>query len=39
MNVGGIPLSGSPHGFYVVLSFLLAWTGLLAWLLRRRFRE
>jgi zinc transporter len=39
MNVGGVPLAASTHGFSVVVSLLAASTALLAWLLWRRFRD
>lgn len=35
MNVGGVPLSQHPHGFWVVLGFTALVTGALAWLLLR----
>ena len=35
MNVGGVPLAQSPHGFLIVLGFTGAVTGTLAWLLLR----
>jgi zinc transporter len=35
MNVGGVPLSQHPHGFWVVLLFTALVTGALAWLLLR----
>ena len=39
MNVGGIPLSQHPYGFFVVLSTLILLTGLLAYwaFVRRRY--
>jgi zinc transporter len=35
MNVGGVPLAQSAHGFWIVLAFTGAVTGTLAWLLLR----
>jgi zinc transporter len=35
MNVGGVPLSQHPHGFWVVLGFTALVTGAIAWLLLR----
>lgn len=35
MNVGGVPLSGHPHGFWLVLGFTACVTGAIAWLLLR----
>ena len=35
MNVGGVPLSQHEHGFWVVLGFTAAVTGVVAWLLLR----
>jgi zinc transporter len=35
MNVGGVPLAQHEHGFWVVLGFTAAVTGLVAWLLLR----
>jgi zinc transporter len=39
MNVGGIPLAASAHGFAVVVSLLTSCTALVGWLLWRRFRD
>jgi zinc transporter len=36
MNVGGVPLNQHGHGFWWVLGFVLAVTGMLRWLLWRR---
>ncbi|URI10493.1 transporter [Aquincola tertiaricarbonis] len=39
MNVGGVPLSEEPHGFWIVVSIVTAFTviaGLVAWRSRRR---
>jgi zinc transporter len=35
MNVGGVPLAGHPHGFWMVLAFTGAFTGAAGWLLLR----
>jgi zinc transporter len=35
MNVGGVPLAGHPHGFWMVLGFTGAFTGAAGWLLLR----
>jgi zinc transporter len=35
MNVGGVPLSQHPHGFWLVLGFTALVTGAIAWLLLR----
>jgi zinc transporter len=35
MNVGGIPLAESPHGFVALVLCVIGFTGLLAWLVRR----
>lgn len=39
MNVGGIPLAESPHGFAVVVATLAIATGVIAWVVSRRPRE
>lgn len=39
MNVGGIPLAGSPHGFAIVVATLALATGLIVWLFSRRGRD
>lgn len=38
MNVGGIPLASHPHGFWMIMGGLLAFTAVLAWAFTRRFR-
>jgi zinc transporter len=38
MNVGGIPLSSHPSGFWMIVTGLLAFTAALAWIFTRRFR-
>lgn len=38
MNVGGIPLSQHPAGFWIVLMLVLGGTGLAAWLAHRHYR-
>lgn len=37
MNVGGIPFASSAHGFYIIVLLLSACTGLVTWMLWRRF--
>jgi zinc transporter len=39
MNVGGIPLAGHAHGFFAVVSVLMAVTAVLGYLVLRRRRE
>jgi zinc transporter len=39
MNVGGIPLAESTHGFAVVVAMLAIATGLIVWLFSRRRRD
>jgi zinc transporter len=39
MNVGGIPLTGSPHGFFLIAGILLGLTALLAYLALGRRRD
>jgi len=36
MNVGGIPLAESPHGFWIVVSVVLAFTAVAGWLALRK---
>lgn len=36
MNVGGIPLADSPHGFLVIALIVLSFTGVAGWLAFRR---
>jgi zinc transporter len=38
MNVGGIPLSDNPHGFWLMVATIGALTAVLAWLALRRLR-
>lgn len=38
MNVGGIPLAQDPHGFYVIVGIVVAFTVLAAWLAFRKRR-
>lgn len=38
MNVGGIPLAGQSHGFWIMVGLIAGLTGLLAWLVIRRLR-
>ena len=35
MNVGGIPLAGHPHGFWIVVAIVGAFTAIAAWAARR----
>ncbi len=37
MNVGGIPFSDHPGGFWLMLSLIALLTGCIAWMLRRRW--
>lgn len=39
MNVGGIPLAESHHGFAVVVATLTIATGVIAWIVSRRPRD
>jgi zinc transporter len=36
MNVGGVPLAESPHGFWILVSLVLAFTGIAGWLALRK---
>jgi len=36
MNVGGVPLADAPHGFWVIVAVLAAFTAVAAWLALRR---
>lgn len=36
MNVGGIPLAESPHGFWILVSLVLAFTVIAGWLALRK---
>ena len=36
MNVGGVPLSDSPHGFWILVSLVLAFTLIAGWLALRK---
>ncbi len=39
MNVGGIPLAQSPHGFVVIVAVIVSFTVLAGWLAFRRLRR
>ena len=39
MNVGGIPLADSPHGFWFVVSVVLAFTAVAGWLALRKKKD
>ena len=39
MNVGGIPLAQDAHGFWIVVTVVLAFTAIAAWATRRRRRH
>ena len=39
MNVAGVPLANHAGGFWIVVALVLAFTGLVGWLLFRRRRE
>ena len=39
MNVGGIPMADSPHGFWLVLGVIFIFTFLAVWLVYRSQRE
>ncbi len=39
MNVGGIPLADSPHGFWVVVAIIITVTLIAAWIAFRRPRD
>jgi zinc transporter len=39
MNVGGIPLAASPHGFWVVVAIIITFTLIAAWIAFRRPRD
>jgi zinc transporter len=36
MNVGGIPLAGHPHGFFIIVALIASFTVLAGWLAFRR---
>jgi zinc transporter len=36
MNVGGVPLSDSPHGFWILVSLVLAFTVIAGWVALRK---
>ncbi|MDD3785721.1 MAG: magnesium transporter CorA, partial [Hydrogenophaga sp.] len=38
MNVGGIPLADHPHGFWVLVGVIAAFSALAAWLAFRNKR-
>jgi zinc transporter len=39
MNVGGIPLADSPHGFWIVVAIIITFTLIAAWIAFRQTRE
>jgi zinc transporter len=39
MNVGGVPLSQHPHGFWIVVAIVVTFTAIAAWVVFRRQRE
>ena len=39
MNVGGIPLAGSKHGFWVIVCILVVFTAVAGWLALRGNRD
>lgn len=39
MNVGGIPLAQDPNGFWLLVLFVISFTGLVGWRLLRRDRR
>jgi len=39
MNVGGIPLAENSHGFWILVSLVLAFTAVAGWLALRGWRE
>ena len=39
MNVGGIPLAASPHGFWIVVAIIISFTLIAAWIAFRRPRD
>jgi zinc transporter len=39
MNVGGIPLADSPHGFWVVVAIIITFTLIAAWIAFKRPRD
>ena len=39
MNVGGVPLSDNPHGFWIVVAIIVTFTTLACWIVIRRNRE
>jgi zinc transporter len=39
MNVGGVPWGNNPHGFWIVMTIVLAFTGVAAWLALRAARD
>jgi zinc transporter len=39
MNVGGIPLAGSPHGFLMVVAIIITFTLIAAWIAFRQPRD
>ena len=39
MNVGGIPLADNPHGFWVLVALVVAFTVGAGWIVLRRHRK
>jgi zinc transporter len=39
MNVGGIPLTDNPHGFWIIVAIIVTFTGLACWLAINRYRN
>jgi zinc transporter len=39
MNVGGIPLAENPHGFWILMSVVIAFTAVAGWLAFRGRRD
>ena len=39
MNVGGIPLAASPHGFWIVVAIIITFTLIAAWMAFLRPRD
>lgn len=39
MNVGGVPLADAPHGFWIIVAVVMAFTGVAGWLALRSTRD
>ena len=39
MNVGGVPLAADPHGFWIIVAVVVAFTAVAGWLALRPPRD